>query len=86
MKVWQRVLVTVGVLAVGAGGFVLYEIGGPRNLIGMLRYDQRAEGALKVGDVAPDVVLTALDGTTQVPLLGGSDVRQPTVVIFGSFT
>jgi hypothetical protein len=60
-------------------------MGGPRNLIGMLRYDQREEGTLKVGDKAPDVTLISLDGTTPVRLaseIGG----KPTVLVFGSFT
>lgn len=58
---------------------------GPRNVIGMLRYDQRREGDLKVGDAAPDVQLLALDGATPVHLrdsVGG----KPLVVVFGSFT
>ena len=51
----------------------------------MLRYDQRQEGTLKVGDRAPDVALLALDGKTPVrsrEQLGG----KPTVLVFGSFT
>ena len=48
-----------------AAAGVTYMIGGPRNLIGMLRYDQRREGDLKVGDRAPDVTLLALDGKTR---------------------
>ncbi|MGH9362533.1 MAG: deiodinase-related protein, partial [Thermoanaerobaculia bacterium] len=35
---------------------------GPRDYWGMLRYDQREEGDLAVGDEAPDVVVTGLDG------------------------
>ena len=82
MKKILIIVVALGLLALGA---VTYMIGGPRNLIGMLRYDQRQEGTLKVGDRAPDVGLIALDGTTPVKLsdqLGG----RPTVLIFGSFT
>jgi len=81
----KKIVIVVAVLAVIALGAVTYMIGGPRNLIGMLRYDQREEGTLKVGDRAPDVGLIALDGTTPVRLsdqLGG----RPTVLIFGSFT
>ncbi len=51
----------------------------------MLRYDQREEGTLKVGHVAPDVELLALDGVTPVRLkdsVGG----KPLVIVFGSFT
>jgi hypothetical protein len=83
---WKRALLALAVLVVAAVGVMTYMIGGPRNLIGMLRYDQRQEGTLKVGDKAPDAELTALDGTTRVPLLAGSDASRPTVIIFGSFT
>ncbi len=85
MRVWKKVVIGLGVLVVLAVGGFTYMIGGPRNLIGMLRYDQREEGTLKVGDRAPDVGLIALDGSTPVRLsseLGG----KPTVLIFGSFT
>ena len=81
----KKILIGLGVLAVVALCGFTYMIGGPRNLIGMLRYDQRHEGALKVGDRAPDVGLLDLDGTTPVRLserLAG----KPTVLIFGSFT
>ena len=85
MRLWKKI--AIGVAAVGflALGALTYMVGGPRNLIGMLRYDQRQEGTLRVGDRAPDVALLALDGTTPVRLaerLGG----KPTVLIFGSFT
>lgn len=85
MRLWQKVLIGVGGLAVLALCGFTYMVGGPRNLIGMLRYDQREEGALKVGDRAPDVSLLALDGRTPVRLsseIGG----KPTVLVFGSFT
>ncbi len=81
----KKIVIIVAALAVVALGAFTYMIGGPRNLIGMLRYDQRQEGTLKVGDRAPDVGLVSLDGKTPVRLseqLG----RQPTVLIFGSFT
>jgi hypothetical protein len=83
--VLKKILVGVGGLVLLALGAFTYMVGGPRNLIGMLRYDQREEGKLQVGDRAPDVGLIALDGTTPVKLsehLGG----RPTVLIFGSFT
>jgi hypothetical protein len=82
---WKKVLIGLGALVVLAVGGFTYMVGGPRNLIGMLRYDQRKEGSLKVGDRAPDVTLVALDGATPVRLssqLGG----KPTVLVFGSFT
>jgi hypothetical protein len=58
---------------------------GPRNVVGMILYDQRSEGRLRVGDRAPDVELLALDGGRRLQLselLGG----QVSVLIFGSFT
>ncbi len=76
-------LIAVGVLAAGAA-FVVYAIG-PRNLLGMIRYDQRQEGRLRVGDPAPDVALVALDGTRPVRIrefVGG----KPLVIVFGSYT
>lgn len=85
MRIWKKVLIGLGALvAVAAAGFT-WMVGGPRNVIGMLRYDTRQEGTLKVGDRAPDVALLALDGRTPVKLserLGG----KPTVLVFGSFT
>ena len=85
MRIWKKVLIGVGVLAILAAGGFTYMVGGPRNVIGMLRYDQRQEGALKVGDRAPDVAMLALDGKTPVRL-SDSFGGQPTVLIFGSFT
>jgi hypothetical protein len=84
-RLWKRVLLGLGVLILLAVAGMTYMIGGPRNLIGMLRYDQRQEGTLRVGDRAPDVTLVSLDGTTPVRLasqIGG----KPTVLVFGSFT
>ena len=81
----KKILIGMGALAVLAVAGFTYMVGGPRNLIGMLRYDQREEGTLKVGDLAPDVTLLALDGATPVRLsdrIGG----KPTVLVFGSFT
>ena len=57
---------------------------GPRNIIGMLRYDQREEGALRAGDKAPDVSLASLDGGQE--RLQRWIGRRPLVLIFGSFT
>lgn len=82
-KILLRVGLVLGIVVLVAGGWMVYRIG-PGNVIGMLRYDQREEGDLKVGDVAPDVVLASLDG---------GDVRlrdrigaRPVVLIFGSYT
>ncbi len=80
---WKRVLLgALGVAALAATGLVFWI--GPRNIIGILRYDQRREGDLEVGDPAPDVALTGLDGreVRLASLIG----PRPLVLIFGSFT
>ena len=58
---------------------------GPRMIWGMIRWDQRRQGDLVVGQQAPGVTLTALDGKTKVKLLEES-AGKPLVLIFGSFT
>ena len=83
-KVLLRIALGIVVLVLAAAGWFVYQMGGPRNVWGMLRYDQREEGTLKVGDAAPDVTLVALDGAP-VRLhehLG----TKPVVLIFGSYT
>ena len=81
----KKILLAVLLLVVAAGGYFVYWIGGPSMLIGMIRYDQREEGKLQVGDPAPDVSLVSLDGKNESnlkSLLG----TKPVVLIFGSFT
>jgi len=80
---WRRIIWTVGAIIVLLAGLAVWQIG-PRNLLGMLMYDQRREGTLKVGDRAPDVTLRALDDR-DVRLLERLGSR-PLVVIFGSYT
>lgn len=79
----KKLLYVLGlVLFVGVTAAVAWI--GPRNVLGILRYDQRREGALRVGDPAPDVELVSLSGQT-VHLrerIGG----RPLVLVFGSFT
>jgi hypothetical protein len=84
MKILRRVLLIVAVVVGILGAFVSWRIG-PRNIIGMIRYDQRKEGSLKPGDAAPDVTLVSLDGKTPVRVseqVGG----KPLVLVFGSYT
>jgi hypothetical protein len=81
---WKKALWALGLLLAAAAAAALAWIG-PRNVVGMLRYDQRKEGSLRIGDPAPDVVLTALPGERQVRLADSIGPR-PLVLIFGSFT
>jgi len=84
MKIFRKVLLILVVLVGIVGAFVAWRIG-PRNIIGMIRYDQRKEGTLKPGDAAPDVALVSLDGKTPVRVseqVGG----KPLVLVFGSYT
>jgi len=80
----KKVLLLLVAIVVLAAGVMVAKIG-PRNVIGMLRYDQRRQGDLNVGDRAPDALLVSLGGRRNVPLLrerGG----KPLVLLFGSFT
>jgi hypothetical protein len=86
MRLWKKIAIGVGALGLLALGGFTYMVGGPRNLIGMIRYDQREEGTLKVGDRAPDVSLLDLDGRTPVRLSDRLASGKPTVLVFGSFT
>jgi hypothetical protein len=79
----KKILLLLGLAVLAAAGFFVVRIG-PRNLVGLLRYDQRHEGRLRVGDTAPDVTLTALDGSRR-RLLAASAGR-PLVLVFGSYT
>ena len=84
MKLWKKVLLGVVGVVAAAAGFFVWKMG-PRNVIGMLRYDQRREGDLVVGNTAPDVSLVSLDGRTRRPLLA-PDRTKPLVLVFGSYT
>jgi hypothetical protein len=81
---WKKILLAIAALVVIGAGVMVAKIG-PRNVIGMIRYDQRREGDLKVGDRAPALSLVSLDGTSQLPLFD-ANLGKPTVLIFGSFT
>jgi hypothetical protein len=79
----RRVLLGLLLLVIAAGAVMAWQIG-PRNIIGLLRYDQRREGDLKVGDRAPDVALEKIGGGEAhlAEYIGG----KPLVIVFGSFT
>lgn len=80
----KKMLLAIAALVVVGAGVMVAKIG-PRNVIGMIRYDQRREGDLKVGDRAPAAMLVGLDGTSRLPLIDAT-LGKPTVLIFGSFT
>ena len=84
MRLWKKIAIGIGalVLLVAAAGVAMI---GPRNVIGMIRYDKRQKGRLKVGDRAPDVTLVALDGASQVKVSDRIGQR-PLVLVFGSYT
>ncbi|MCE9595622.1 MAG: hypothetical protein K8S98_15650 [Planctomycetes bacterium] len=80
---WKRIVLwSLAVIAVLAAAAVYWI--GPRNVVGMLLYDRRREGELKVGDAAPDVTLSRLDGSDTRLL--DFQVGKPLIVIFGSYT
>jgi hypothetical protein len=80
---WKKILIGLGA-AIVLAAVVGVTLIGPRNLVGMARYDIRDEGSLRVGDRAPDVELVSLEGP-RVHLKDRFGAR-PVVMIFGSFT
>lgn len=80
----KKILLAVSGLILLLAGGAAYMIG-PRNIVGLLFYDQRREGAFHVGDKAPDVVLGTLDGSREVHLAEFIGDK-PLVLVFGSFT
>ncbi|MEP7133141.1 MAG: hypothetical protein ABI914_08235 [Acidobacteriota bacterium] len=84
MRTWKKVAIGAGIL-VAAGVAAGVAVVGPRNVIGMIRYDKRDEGRLKLGDAAPDVQLVGLDGVTPVRISEKIGPR-PLVLVFGSYT
>lgn len=83
MRTSTKVALGLFLLVATAAGGALCLIG-PRNVIGMARYDQRKEGRLRPGDRAPDVTLVSLDGAQR--RLSAHIGPRPLVLIFGSFT
>jgi len=86
-KVLKWGVLALAVLLVGAFGVLSYQMGGPDQAYGLLRYGytQVREGDLKVGDPAPDVKLVALDGQSRLRLRERLGSR-PLVLVFGSYT
>jgi hypothetical protein len=72
----------LGVVALG--GFVYMQLV-KKGWIKYNKYDRRAEGRLRVGDVAPDLELTMYDGA-QVRLSSLWGDGKPLFLVFGSCT
>ena len=84
MKFLKRAFAVLGLGILAFAAFAAWKIG-PRNIVGMLRYDTRKEGSVRIGDPAPDAVLRLPDGSGTTRLsehIGG----KPLVLVFGSFT
>ena len=87
MRWWKwTILVIVAIFAIGYGSLSHF-MGGPRDVYGFLRYalPQWHRGDLHVGDRAPNVRLTNLDGQTTFHLHDRIGQR-PLVLVFGSYT
>jgi hypothetical protein len=84
MRLRKKIALGLGLVVLLIGGLGVAYIG-PRNVIGMIRYDKRQEGKLKVGDRAPDVTLVGLDGVSRVRISEHVGAR-PLVLVFGSYT
>jgi hypothetical protein len=86
MRIFGRIVLVAAVLLLAVAAFGAWKMGGPRNLIGFLRYGtQRTDGTLKVGDRAPDVSLVGLDGHSPVRVSERIGAK-PLVLVFGSYT
>jgi hypothetical protein len=84
MRLRKKLAIGLGALVLLVGGLGVAYLG-PRNVIGMIRYDKREEGKLRVGDRAPDVALVGLDGATRTRISERVGSR-PLVLVFGSYT
>jgi hypothetical protein len=85
MTLKKKIAAALALVLVAGASAGVWMIGGPSIVIGMLRYDQRQEGKLKVGDMAPDVELLSLDGARKEKLTSQFGDK-PLVLMFGSFT
>jgi hypothetical protein len=89
----KRILIGIGLglgLVVLSLGLVAAVWMGPRNVLGMLRYDTRRQGVLRVGERAPDVELVVpqepASSAPRVHLRDRLTAGRPLVLVFGSFT
>lgn len=83
---WKKYAVGGLLALVVAVAVVVWWMGGPRFVIGLMTYGQQVrEGSLAVGDDAPNVTVASLDGTGDREL-GEWIGERPLVLVFGSFT
>ncbi|MFQ5741228.1 MAG: hypothetical protein ACE5JX_19690 [Acidobacteriota bacterium] len=84
MKRWWLRIGILLVIVLALGSLAVWE-GMKHAWIRPNQYDIRSEGVLSVGDLAPDIELLSLDGSTPRRL---SDFyrEKPLVLIFGSYT
>ena len=86
-KVSMWIAISLGALLVLAFIGLSFMAGGPKDALFMVRYalPHMHRGNLKVGDVAPDARVVALNGADRFHIrerAGG----KPLVLVFGSFT
>ena len=82
---WRKMALTTGALAgLAAAGFGVWYVLVREGILRYNKYDRRERGTLKAGDAAPDLALTAYEGST----LRLSELwrERPVVLVFGSCT
>jgi hypothetical protein len=79
--------ISLGALALIAFIGLSFMAGGPKDALYMVRYafPHMHRGTLKIGDVAPDARLIALNGSDHFRILERTSGK-PLVLVFGSFT
>ncbi|MGH9454176.1 MAG: hypothetical protein ACRD51_06940 [Candidatus Acidiferrum sp.] len=84
---WKWTAAILALLLLSAFLVLCKLAGSPRDAYFMVRYalPHMHRGNLKVGDVAPDARLLALDGSSHFHIRERTGAR-PLVVIFGSYT
>ena len=86
-KAFQWIGISLGVLAIIAFVGLSVMAGGPKDALYMLRYalPHMHRGNLKIGDIAPDARLVALNGSDHFRIRERASGK-PLVLVFGSFT
>lgn len=86
-KISMWVGISLGALLLVAFALLSKMAGGPKDALYMVRYalPYMRSGNLKVGDVAPDAKLFALNGTDTFHVRERT-AGKPLVLVFGSFT